>query len=386
MTPPAARPALERRGARVRVAPVQPGDEAPYRHAVELSRARMQEWNPVDPEGAAAALAHPGRDRHAFLVHALHPDPDAGHDLVGSVNVNSVVLGRLRGATLGYNAFDPYAGHGLFAEGLRLVVDLAFAPTTQGGLGLHRLEANVQPRNVRSAAVLRRLGFTREGFSPGYLWIAGPTGHESWRDHDRYAVLASEWPAAAYLQRRRRPVVALVNGLPGSGKTTLGRALADELGVPFLGKDLLKEGMADGLGEHGTAAGSARLGATASELLWSLLAASPGGGVVESVHLPGRDEAYVAAGLRRAGHDPADVPEVWCDLPPEVARERFEARARRGRRHPVHGPQQGLDAQWERWSTAAPLGLGPVLPVATGERLTPADLARLALAVRAVRA
>lgn len=374
---------LERRGEHVRVALAEPGDVAPYRRAVELSRARMQEWNPVDPDGVAAALAHPTRDRHAFLLHALEPDPGAGHDLVGSVNVGSVVLGRLRGATLGYNAFDPYAGRGLFAEGLRLVVDLALTPAARGGLGLHRLEANVQPRNTRSAAVLRRLGFSREGFSPGYLWIGDAVGREDWRDHDRYAVLASQWPATPYARRRPRPVVALVNGLPGSGKTTLGRALADELGIPFLGKDLLKEGMADGLGEHATAAGPARLGATASELLWTLLAASPVGGVVDGVHLPGRDEGYVAAGLRRAGLDPASVPEVWCDVPVQVARDRFEARAARGARHPVHGPQQGLDAQWERWSAAAPIGLGPVLPVATGETLTPAGLARVALAVRA---
>ncbi len=185
-------------------------------------------------------------------------------------------------------------------------------------------------------------------------------------------------PAAA-----ARPVVVLVNGLPGSGKTTLGRALAAELGVPFLGKDLLKEGMADGLGEAGDLAGSTRLGATASDLLWRLLGASPAGAVVESVLLGGRDEPYVAAGLRRAGLDPAAVPEVWCDVPADLARARFEARDARGDRHAVHGPQQGLEGEWARWSAAGPLGLGPVLRVDTTAPVGLGAVAGLALAVRA---
>ena len=63
---------------------------------------------------------------------------------------------------MGYDAYDPYAGRGLFAEGLRLVVGLVLA-AEPGGMGLHRLEANVQPGNTVSAGLLRSLGFQREG-------------------------------------------------------------------------------------------------------------------------------------------------------------------------------------------------------------------------------
>ena len=68
-------------------------------------------------------------------------------------------------------------------EGLQLVIERAFDE-----LGLHRLEANIQPANERSIALVRGLGFRNEGLSRRYLKISG-----RWRDHERWALLAEEW-------------------------------------------------------------------------------------------------------------------------------------------------------------------------------------------------
>jgi len=107
--------------------------------------------------------------------------------LVGVVNINDVVLGGHRSASLGYYGTRAQARRGYMSEGLSLVLEQAFGP-----LALHRIEANVQPGNAASLALITALGFRREGFSPGFLQIDGV-----WRDHERWAILDEEWKRRA---------------------------------------------------------------------------------------------------------------------------------------------------------------------------------------------
>jgi ribosomal-protein-alanine N-acetyltransferase len=71
-------------------------------------------------------------------------------------------------------------------EAMSLMLKYAFIH-----LKLHRLEANVQPDNAASVALIKRAGFIREGYSRRYLKIGG-----RWRDHERWAILAEDWRAA----------------------------------------------------------------------------------------------------------------------------------------------------------------------------------------------
>ena len=174
-----------RTGARVLVRAPDPADEDAYLAAVLRSADLIAPWNPVSTDPASfRRMLPPDSAMAAYLV----LDRDSG-GIAGKVTVNEISRGRLCGAALGYDAYLPYAGTGRMTEGLRLVVDLCFDAQEEGGLGLHRVEVNVQPGNERSLALARRVGFRHEGFSPRFLWING-----AWRDHERFALTVEEWP------------------------------------------------------------------------------------------------------------------------------------------------------------------------------------------------
>jgi ribosomal-protein-alanine N-acetyltransferase len=103
--------------------------------------------------------------------------------LAGAITVSEIVRGPFCSAYLGYYAFTPHSDKGYTTCGIAAVVTDAFKVH-----GLHRLEANIQPENAASRAVVRKLGFRLEGYSPRYLKIAG-----RWRDHERWAITAEEW-------------------------------------------------------------------------------------------------------------------------------------------------------------------------------------------------
>ena len=168
---------------RVSIRPPLPTDAEGFRAAVLRSLDHLTVWNPVDPDGFAEIISRQGAGMRTFLI--INNEDGA---IAGKCTVANIVRSRFLNASLGYDSYLPFHGTGRMTEGLRLVVDRCFAAEPEG-LGLHRLEINVQPENERSIAMAKRLGFRHEGYTPRMLFI-----NEAWRDHERFALTSEEWP------------------------------------------------------------------------------------------------------------------------------------------------------------------------------------------------
>ena len=164
-------------------------DQDGFLEAMRASRRLHEPWvdPPKDPEAFRAYLRRARRPSNS-LVLACRLDDGA---MVGVLDLSQIFFGTFSNAYLGYFGVQEQTGQGYMSEALHLTIRHAF-----GGLGLHRIEANIQPENARSIALVERAGFRREGLSPRYLKIRG-----RWRDHERWAILAEQWRAA----RRRQP-------------------------------------------------------------------------------------------------------------------------------------------------------------------------------------
>jgi predicted kinase len=165
-------------------------------------------------------------------------------------------------------------------------------------------------------------------------------------------------------------VLVLVTGPPGSGKTTLAGPMAGELGLPLIGKDLIKEALFDALGT-GDRAWSRRLGAASFEVLYAVAGALPAAVL---------DANFGAQAVPRLQGLGARLIEVFCRCPAAEAERRFADRA--PGRHPGH-----VDHTWGPELRAVPGGGveplrlgGPLLEVDTSR---PVDVAAVARWVRA---
>lgn len=108
---------------------------------------------------------------------------DLAGNIVGVFNLNEIVYGSFQSTYLGFYAVADYAGHGHMSAGLKLVLQTVFKD-----MQLHRLEANIQPNNIRSINLIKNNSFRKEGFSTNYLKI-----NDVWRDHERWAITLEDF-------------------------------------------------------------------------------------------------------------------------------------------------------------------------------------------------
>ena len=167
-----------------------------HAHALLAYVARNDEhvrpWMPTHPpkETTEASIrdaierAQIGRSR-GELVRFVAFERD-GDDIVGSIDLLSILRGIVQSAMLGYSVDATREGRGYATEGARAVVRYAFDE-----LNLHRVEASYRPTNERSGRVLRKLGFVVEGYARDYLFL-----NDAWRDGILVSLTNARWRPA----------------------------------------------------------------------------------------------------------------------------------------------------------------------------------------------
>lgn len=184
-------PAFEVRTARLTLRPLAPSDREAFVRFQSVSREHLAPWLPARA---------PGQDDHALFddqlrraAEGLAAETDvrlsgflADGRLAAQVALGQIFRRAFESAYAGWSVSADCTGAGLATEAVTGLLDLAFAPPGRG-LGLHRVQANVMPANIRSIRVAEKCGFRREGLARGYLKIAG-----AWEDHVMFAKLAEE--------------------------------------------------------------------------------------------------------------------------------------------------------------------------------------------------
>lgn len=104
---------------------------------------------------------------------------EAPQTIIGSVALTNIIRGCFLSCFLSYKLDQDHINKGYMTQAIRAVVGYAFDI-----LGLHRIEANVMPRNLPSRKVLEKCEFQEEGLAKKYLKINGV-----WEDHIHIVLL-----------------------------------------------------------------------------------------------------------------------------------------------------------------------------------------------------
>ena len=188
--------------ARLSVEHMAPGQAQPLADFFRRNERHLAPWDPPRPAGIMEAefwLPECERAVEDYEVGAvvrwvlrLRAAPER---VIGRINYTQVARGPFQSCMLGYAIDHAFEGRGLMREALEATIEHVFAV-----LRLHRIQANFVPENERSARLLERLCFVREGLARNYLFIDG-----AWRDHVLTARLNPAFDASIFTSRRFQP-------------------------------------------------------------------------------------------------------------------------------------------------------------------------------------
>ena len=161
--------------------------DAPALFEIFSDREGMRYWSSLPWTDQAEGLKTVERIRRCFAEGSLYQwgVADLSTDaIIGTCTLANVDAGNRR-AEIGFILRRDCWGQGYMSEAADTLLRFAFQE-----LGLHRVEADVDPRNEASIRLLQRLGFQREGYLRERYFVG-----EEISDTIFYGLLRREWPA-----------------------------------------------------------------------------------------------------------------------------------------------------------------------------------------------
>ena len=156
-----------------------PGHEIILSNYYEANEAHLRKWSPLMPRShhsvASWTLRLIEREKEFEEVSSVHfiGTNETETLVIGTCSISNIVRGVFQSCHMGYSVDRNFEGQGKMRQIADFTIAYAF-----GELKLHRIIANHMPANIRSEALLKRLGFEREGYAKRFLQING-----EWEDH-----------------------------------------------------------------------------------------------------------------------------------------------------------------------------------------------------------
>jgi ribosomal-protein-alanine N-acetyltransferase len=147
------------------------------------NQAFLKEWEPIKSQEFYSKTYQQGElvgdscNKNAFKLWIFKKsNPER---IIGCISFTNMIRGAFLSCFLGYKLDEEEINMGYMTEALRQGIQVVFKD-----FGLHRIEANIMPRNKRSIKVTEKLMFKNEGLARQYLNINGV-----WEDHIHMVLL-----------------------------------------------------------------------------------------------------------------------------------------------------------------------------------------------------
>ncbi len=148
----------------------------------------MKEWEPIGNDDFYTLDYHDQQlkkelehitNGSMFKVWIFKKEDKELNKIIGFISLNNIIRGGFLSCFLGYRLDKDEINKGYMTEAIEKVIQYGF-----NELKLHRIEANIMPKNKRSLRVVEKLGFYHEGLAKKYLKING-----EWEDHIHMVML-----------------------------------------------------------------------------------------------------------------------------------------------------------------------------------------------------